>query len=208
MEKVAWGERIYEQLKARALSGQHLPGERLHAPALAEEFSSSLTPVRAALFRLVGDRLIDWRPNTGFHIPNITEHALRNLYAWNEMILVQAIAMRRIDVQAAVKHAALDPSTPDVVALTAQTFSAVARLPDNEEFTVAIRNANDRLHPIRVRKDGLLDLRKEELLTLTEALLGAGFSQLEQMLRVYHRRRMDLVPELVRRLHEATRPFQ
>ena len=75
-------ERVYEGLKRLLLSGDHVPGERIELARFAEELASSVTPVRDALHRLAGERLIEMRTGDGFHLPMVTESALRALYAW------------------------------------------------------------------------------------------------------------------------------
>jgi DNA-binding transcriptional regulator YhcF (GntR family) len=74
--------RVYDLLKARVMSGEFAPGSRLDPMRLRRELGSSATPVRDALHRLTGERLIEsWR-NEGFRIPHISEPAIRDLYEW------------------------------------------------------------------------------------------------------------------------------
>lgn len=74
--------RVYDLLKARVVTGEFAPGSRLDPMRLRREFGSSATPVRDALHRLTGERLIEsWR-NEGFRIPQISEPAIRDLHEW------------------------------------------------------------------------------------------------------------------------------
>src|SRR3546814_4258715 len=54
-------ERVYIELKARAMRGEFAPGERLDPAVLARNLEVSATPVRDALHRLSGERIIDSR---------------------------------------------------------------------------------------------------------------------------------------------------
>ncbi|MGH1557293.1 GntR family transcriptional regulator [Caulobacter segnis] len=56
--------------KTQLLDGVYQPGERLDAAVLAERYFWSITPVRAALHRLAGERLVEARSNEGFTAPS------------------------------------------------------------------------------------------------------------------------------------------
>lgn len=45
---------LHRQLRRALRSGRYLPGQRIDPATLAEEFEASTTPVRQALYRLVG----------------------------------------------------------------------------------------------------------------------------------------------------------
>ncbi len=46
------------------MDGQLSPGERLTIAGIAEQFGTSITPVREAIFRLVSERALDMRAAT------------------------------------------------------------------------------------------------------------------------------------------------
>ena len=58
-------ERVYLALKAQVTSGAFAPGDRLEPAALGEALNASITPVRDALHRLVGERIVEAPRNEG-----------------------------------------------------------------------------------------------------------------------------------------------
>ena len=86
-------ERIYRVVKQQVLDGVFRPGERIEAAQLADLHNASITPVRAALHRLVGEQLVDARPSEGFHAPQVSEPSLRDLYDWNGQVLQIALQL-------------------------------------------------------------------------------------------------------------------
>ncbi|HHW82619.1 MAG TPA: GntR family transcriptional regulator [Actinomycetales bacterium] len=72
-------ELVRGQLHHDILSGVWSPGDRLQLTALSERYETSSTVVREALTRLVGERLVELRPNRGFTVPTISLEELRDL---------------------------------------------------------------------------------------------------------------------------------
>ncbi|HET7267438.1 MAG TPA: GntR family transcriptional regulator, partial [Oleiagrimonas sp.] len=81
---------VYRQVRRDLRSGRYAPGQRLDPASLAEQFHTSPTPVRFALYRLIGETLIVDHARDGLHIPLLTEVALRDLYDWMERLLLMA----------------------------------------------------------------------------------------------------------------------
>src|SRR5438128_1521196 len=79
-------ERVYRALKDELLRGDHRPGDPLEPRHIGERLFASITPVRDALHRLAGERLIEASPHDGFRVPLMTEHGLRDLYRWQELL--------------------------------------------------------------------------------------------------------------------------
>ena len=70
---------VYGQVKRALRSGRYAPGQRIDPATLAAEFHTSPTPVRFALYRLVGEGLVADHARSGLHVPLLTELALRDL---------------------------------------------------------------------------------------------------------------------------------
>ena len=98
-------ERIYATVKQELLDGRYRPGERIDAALLAARHGVSITPIRSALHRLVGERLVETRPSEGFFSIALTEVRLRDLYAWNGNVILLAM---RLWPQEAVAPAGLN----------------------------------------------------------------------------------------------------
>src|SRR3546814_6580301 len=62
-------ERVYLDLKARIVGGAYPPGTRLDPFHLAKRLAASPTPVREALHRLSGERIVDSWHQEGFRQP-------------------------------------------------------------------------------------------------------------------------------------------
>lgn len=79
-------EFVYGQVRRALRSGRYAPGQRIDPATLAAEFNTSPTPVRFALYRLVGEALVVDHARDGLHVPLLTEVAMRDLYDWMERL--------------------------------------------------------------------------------------------------------------------------
>jgi len=52
-------DRVYAAIRKRLRDGLYRPGERLEPALLSDELNASVTPVRDALHRLTGERLVE-----------------------------------------------------------------------------------------------------------------------------------------------------
>lgn len=73
-------ERVYELLRDDLTAGLFAPGEPLVESSLAERYEASRTPVRSAIVRLVGDRLVEARPHSVTRVREITARDVRQIY--------------------------------------------------------------------------------------------------------------------------------
>lgn len=183
-------ERSYLALKSMLRDGSFAPGARLEANRLSAELGVSMTPVRDALHRLVGERMIEASSGDGFHVPRLSENELRELYEWNSALLVIAVrtsptADHRLppEVEGALGQA-------DLIALL---FEQIATGAPNGEVRAAIAGVSDRLHVFRVVEQAAMEPMIGELEVL--GLTGSG--QL-QSIRRYHQRRIRAVPAILR----------
>ena len=190
-------ERVYAALKQRLREGELAPGARLDPAALADQLAASVTPVRDALHRLAGERLVLAR-HDGFQVPALTEPDLRDLYAWNQQLLLLALrgALRS-------PLAGLGPPRPDLhsaeVAETA--FRTIGHASGNREQAIAIDTLNDRLHAVRRAELAILSQIGGELADL----IGADLRTLRTLIGRYHRRRIAAVPQIVRAHYRMAR---
>jgi len=204
------GDRVYAAVKRQLLSGEVLPGERLDAARLADRHAASITPVRAALHRLVGEGLVVAEAGEGFHAPRVSEASLRDLYAWNGRCLQQACQMAASPGPAQP----IGPDLPggesaadvDVVALTERLFAALGRLTGNEQCAEAISTLNDRLHVARMLEPRLFTDTVAEWTALYETLDAGPSGSFQAGIATYHRRRLRAAPELVRLMHRPDAP--
>ena len=72
---------LYESLRLALMNGQYEPGHRLTIAGLAEEYGTSITPVREAIFRLVSERALQMRAATSFQVPRFDTAQLLEIQA-------------------------------------------------------------------------------------------------------------------------------
>ena len=187
-------ERVYEALKLQLGSGRFRPGEHLDPRAFSDELNASITPVRDALHRLVGEGLVDAPRRDGFRMPPLTEVGLRHLYTWNQALLALALRTGTPDPPPAVPS---PPEAGDAVELNEQLFVRIARLGRNPEHESAVARLNERLRLVR-RTEARLRPEMWEEIGAMEALISRGdLPALRGAVSAYHRRRERNAPQLV-----------
>lgn len=188
---------LYSEVRRAIRSGRYAPGERIDPATLAEEFHASPTPVRFALYRLVGEGLIADHGRAGMYVPLPTEVALRNLYDWMRRLLQMACDICAGKDRHGDPERQIAPAGDDTARLTWEFFDAIARTAGHRSLQLAVEQANDRLAPIRQSGPGLVDDAAQEL----EALIGhwrrGDLAALKSGLDAYHERRRELVPRIV-----------
>jgi DNA-binding transcriptional regulator YhcF (GntR family) len=89
----AVSEKAYRIIKAKIISFEFRPGERLSEQALAESVDASRATVREVLVRLAGERLTVWRANLGFSIRTLDPIEMFDLYELRAGLEAQAVAI-------------------------------------------------------------------------------------------------------------------
>ena len=193
-------ERVYAAIRDQLRKGAFRPGERLEPSAFCDQLNASVTPVRDALHRLTGERLVEAPRHEGFRVPLVTERMLRQLYAWHLDLLLLAIARRHWDQ--AIGEGTEDASTPaSVNALDRQNalFLRLVEAGGNPEHIFALRALIERMEPYQRFEVHLLDAVQAETDTIAAAISAGDSRALRKSLIAYHRKRAHLVPELIAR---------
>jgi DNA-binding GntR family transcriptional regulator len=193
---------VYRQVKRALRSGRYAPGQRIDPATLAAEFNTSPTPVRFALYRLVGESLLVDHARDGLHVPLLTEVALRDLYDWMERLLLIACDIGAMPAARKAEQLELTSADDDLITLTWQLFDAIALATAHGTLHHAVKQANDRLAPVRRAAQGLLEHRFEELSELNRHWQARDMPALKTALHEYHERRRQLVPCIVALLSE------
>lgn len=189
---------LHGQIRRALQSGRFVPGQRIDPTSIAAEFNTSPTPVRFALYRLVGEGLVADHARNGLHVPLPTEVAMRDLYDWMQRLLL--MACDEIDRAPTIREARkleIASADNDVVKLTWQLFDVIARTAAQRELHHAVKQINDRLAPIRRAKQGLFEHAFEEFSELNRHWQKRNIPALKSALRQYHERRKQLVPSIV-----------
>ncbi len=190
-------ERVFDALKREVISGERAPGTKLEPAALAEQLNSSATPVRDALHRLAGTRLVELRASEGFYLPFITEPDLYDLYAWNAQLV-------RLLARCWPAHRPLpkaDSLPADIGRATGAFFELFVVPGDSREHAYQMDLANDRLAAPRAAERDVFEDLESELRTLAVAFDNAPTRELIKLVAAYHRRRMQATATIVRALY-------
>jgi DNA-binding GntR family transcriptional regulator len=195
-------ERVYAAIRQRLREGLYRPGDRLEPALLSDELNASVTPVRDALHRLTGERLVEAPRHEGFRVPMLTETLLRYLYAWHLDLLLLAVLKHQAT---AIADEMMDDDARGDAPMYERhnaLFLALARSAGNPEHVAALEALSQRLEPIQRLERFFLDETEAE----TDAILGALRARDRKALRTsllrYHRRRLRIVPQLLSHLLE------
>ena len=136
-------ERVYAAIKEQLRRGFYRPGDRLEPALLSDQHNASVTPVRDALHRLTGERLVEAPRHEGFRVPVITEGMLRHLYAWHRDLLFLAILNRR----PAIGLEADGIEAKEAYERQNAVFIALVRMAGNPEHAFTFRHWPNALNP-------------------------------------------------------------
>ncbi len=191
-------ERIHRELKRLLCTGRFVPGLPLTVQSLANEFGTSISPVRDALNRLVGERLINVQGGGGFAMPYLSPRTAFNLYSWHAEIT-------RLIIKVMVTFEPVGDPPPDIVGVradppaiesaTAELFTRLAACSPNPEHQEAIDSVADRLALLRLH-EGAITKRGEELLELWIVTRSGNKNATRTAMMQYHRKRLSRVDEI------------
>ena len=156
-----------------------------------------MTPVRDCLNRLVGERLVDFRPQEGYRVARLTERELRDMLVFMNALLDLALQAPPAPDPAA--EALSDGG--DHAERTAGLFSAIASRYRNAVLRETVVGLNERLHAARRLETRLFADAEDELAELA-AHLASGSGALRKLLAAYHKRRRDAASQLIELLEK------
>lgn len=193
-------ERIYRALKEDYLSGAFRMGSRIDLQPVADRHRASVTPVREAIYRLVGERLFEPHPDGGFRIALPDPVRLLHLYAWNLQHLLAALHVTAEDTLLQSLAAVRDRlAAGDLIAQVhalAALFRAIGAATGNVEFAAQVDAANERLFYARLGEAMIfVDLPRE-----LRTMVTFGDNGVQKIMRrriiAYHRRRIQHVEQI------------
>ncbi len=183
--------RVYDTLKARIMAGEFAPSERLDPYQLAPELATSPTPVREALHRLAGERLVESWQQEGFRQPHIIEPAIRDLYEWSGELM--HVVLRAASNAVIGPDLIRTPDPPDYTARVAEMFLTIAQLSPNHEHRHAVTSLNERCALFRAAEVRVLADAEDDATVVEAALAEARWSDAGRALDQFHRRRLRVV---------------
>ena len=181
------------------MDGEWRPGQRVDLASLADQLGASITPVRDAMNRLVGERLLTTGISEGFAMPAVTEPELRDLYAWNLDVLTGALRAKQ--------HAKPEPfianADQHLIDRVDSVFLTIAARAQNREYRVAMLGLNERLHVVRRVETDMLRNSEADVAQLEHDLHSSTATIMRKRLVDYHRQRIRISGEIVYALHRS-----
>ena len=192
-------ERTYQKLKQDIVIGRHRPGSVLNLQRLADEFGSSVTPLRDAIHRLVGERLIEVHQGGGFELPVPTAETLHHLYTWHDHLIRHAFRypLPSNILSALATSETLDDSPEQFADATSNFFAVAAASTQNPEVRNAVASASDRLHLARLAEPKVIKSTAAELRSLAAVATCGPAAAIRAAVRDYHRRRQRRIDRMV-----------
>jgi len=201
---------IYTRLKAMVVGFAVRPGERLNEVTLSRDLGVSRTPLREALNRLMAERLVEFRPGTGFFCRALEPQAIYDLYELRKILETSAVmlACQRADAEGlASLHEETISQGLDITGLTVAEAAerdeafhlGIARLTGNAELVAHLQTINDRIRFIRwVNMAARVAESKREHLAVLEALMRRDADRAGDLLAAHISQRMDQVVAAVK----------
>lgn len=177
-------DEVYTRLRGLVLSGHYKPREQLKPRDIGKDLRVTPTPVREALMRLTGERVVvrSLGGRRGFYVPYGGLSELKDMYRWRQTLLMAALQAREGPIEARLEG-------EDYPGRVANVFAAIeARAVP--ELRLAGASADERLHLTRFTEPEILPHADEELAHIVEALAADGRAKAVHALRAYHERRV------------------
>jgi DNA-binding GntR family transcriptional regulator len=84
-------ERIYQELRRSIVLGKLQPGEKLNLDDLANQYQTSVTPVREALQMLAQEEFVTSKPHSGYFVSQMTLKELTDLMDLRQILELAAV---------------------------------------------------------------------------------------------------------------------
>lgn len=136
---------LYTQLRSALMEGLFSPGERLTISGIAEEFGTSITPVREAIFRLVSERALEMRAATSVNVPPLDPAKLRE---------VQRI---RIELEGSAAARAAEIITPAEIGKLAVLQEAFIKAARNDPRKASLLNRDFHFAVLQIARLPILE---------------------------------------------------
>lgn len=195
-------ERVYQALRLAILEGQYGLGERIDLRQLADHYRTSVTPVRDAVHRLLGEQLVESHARGGYQVPLFTRERLIELYNWNA-ILAQTACTAHLS---SPRMAAPIPEATDHNAsllnsrLATSLFLAISDALGSQFHRASVSRVNELLHAARRIEASLFTDAVEETRLLCR-LWTAKSNIFPRSLQRYHARRISASSSIISEIH-------
>ena len=210
-------ERTYRHIKGMAASYAFKPEARINESELAKQLSTSRTPLREALNRLVAEGFLTFKNGQGFFCRSLTPSEIMNLYEARAAIECEAVrlaSLRATDAQLDELETFLrecqtryQPGTSPVelVQMDEAFHLRLTALSGNAEMVRMLENMNGRIHYIRLidlkhlsARNGLEVMTIDPHKSILKAVRRRDVDGSEDEMRKHIERRLEAIKENVR----------
>lgn len=189
-------EQVGLSLRAALVSGDMVPGVTYSAPALAERFGVSATPVREAMLDLMNEGMVVAVPNKGFRVVETTERDLDEMTELRMLVEVptvgrlaaiitpEQIAELRV-IASRILEAAAQGDVVTYIECDRQFHLDLLRLTGNARLVALVDElrVRTRLYGLaRLAEAGALGPTSEEHMELLDALAARDSARVEQIM--------------------------
>jgi DNA-binding GntR family transcriptional regulator len=197
-------DQVYAAVRTRILDGDLPRGAKLRQEALAEELGVSRTPLREALRRLAAEGLVQFHPNRGARVAELTLSAVRAAYEARLVfepgaarLAAQRHPRKQLDaMRLAVRAERAGGETRDAYAASRAFHLALARASGNEYL---VKLAESLWHPgladaifdRQARQPGSLDGDAEEHEAIAAAIADGDGTRAETLTRRHIRKALE-----------------
>jgi DNA-binding GntR family transcriptional regulator len=183
-ERQSLRQQVAHALRAALVAGEMRPGVLYSAPALAEQFGVSATPVREAMLDLASERLVEPVRNKGFRVTELSDRDLDEITSLRALIEVPTVAAlaRNVTDEIRPQLEALREVARDIEIL-AEKRDLIAYVEADRRFHLALLELAGNRHVVQV----IANLRARSRLYGLQQLadrgeLGASAREHEQIL--------------------------
>jgi len=144
-------DQVAEALRAALVAGEMRPGVIYPAPALAERFGVSATPVREAMLDLAKEGLVEAVRNKGFRVTELSEQDLDEITEIRSLIEIPTIA-KVAETVPAERVLALRPKAEAIV-VAAEAGEILAYIEADQTFHLDLLALAGNAHLLGVVRD-------------------------------------------------------
>lgn len=148
-------QKVYTDLRRSILMGHHAPGEKIDIRKIAQQYGTSITPIREALQMLNQEGLVTIRAHAGYRVTQLTLKQLRDLLEVREILELAAVEraapritpeeLEELEGVSAGYTGEDDESYARYTAENRRFHTLIARATGNQELAEMVGHLHDRL---------------------------------------------------------------
>lgn len=203
-------DRVYKELKSRAVNYALKPGSRLNEGEIARSLGVSRTPLREAMNRLTSDGFLEFSPHQGFFRKRLDAREIFELYELRRTIEVAAARLASCrargeqfdELEAFLSLSAQAAETEPIdklVSFDEGFHDRIVQMTGNAAMLAALQNINERIRFVRwIDMENNRRSTQKEHVAILEALRAGNGDTAAALLDHHIDRRMDQIIAQVR----------